>query len=125
MSKDAITTTLKRLNTSIVINVPIIVEIKINSVKTLIETLENEQVLVITRKNSNSYLVKVKTEITAIEALPKFISTKKTQIPDLVDKFLANKEGYLILSTRNGIMTHLRAQQKHIGGQILGFIQFK
>lgn len=125
MSKDAITTTLKRLNTSIVINVPIIVEIKINSVKTLIETLENEQVLVITRKNSNSYLVKVKTEITAIEALPKFISTKKTQIPDLVDKFLANKEGYLILSTTNGIMTHLRAQQKHIGGQILGFIQFK
>lgn len=121
MAKEAIKITMNRLNKSIETKVPIFVDITNNSVKALLVTLEGEQIITIEKTYQNSYLVKVKKNISTIEVLPNFISTKKIQIPNWEKKLLPNKDGYLFLSTNKGIMSHREAGRSQLGGEILGF----
>lgn len=123
MAKESLSTTFKRLNSAIFLKVPIIVEIQYESVKNLLETLETVQVLKIAKKYQNSYLVKVKKQVSKIEVLTKPICTRKHQISEFVKKIIPSEEGHLILSTTKAVMSHKEAAKRQIAGKILGFVQ--
>lgn len=53
---------------------------------------------------------------------PRF-SVKKDQIEKFEKRYLLAKDfGILILSTSQGIMTHLQAKKKNIGGKLLAYV---
>lgn len=121
-AKEAITVTINRINNSIKNKVPIIVELKLNSIEGLIKMLESENIIVIVKRYTNSCLIKVTTGITTLEVLPHFIHVKKKQLAGWRKRLLPNEGGHLIISTSKGMMSHRKAEQKDLGGQIIGFI---
>lgn len=118
----AIADVLKRLNKSLKINVPIIVNYNQKSVEDLIKLLAKEKTVITIKKYEASYLVKVAKDITSLEALPKCKSVKKVKINKTANEMVQTDKGYLIISTSKGIMTNKQALEKQLGGIILGII---
>lgn len=121
-AKEAIITTFKRLQQANITNVPIIIETNHACKKELINKLESTKTLVIVKKFSSSFLVKVSSTVTKIEVLPRFIHAKKKHLLVWARKMLPKTNGHLLVSTSKGILTHSEAVQQQIGGQILGYV---
>lgn len=121
-AKEAITNTIKRLHQTKVNYIPVIVDTVHKCIKSLIKTLENNNVLVVIKHYKNSCAVRLTKNIKTIEVLQKFVHTKNNQIPKWAEKMLANKEGHLLITTSRGIVTHREATEQRLGGQIIGFV---
>lgn len=124
-AKEVITTTINRLRNTMTKGVPIIVETKLNSIESLIKTLEKQNAVIIQKYFTNSCVVKLTPEVLTIEALPKFVHIKRKNISEQATKMLGDNEGFLIISTPKGIMAHQRALNKNLGGIILGLVTYR
>lgn len=121
-AKENITITLNRLRKSIAVKVPIIVNTNSSCLKGLVQALEHEKLITVLKVYKDSCVVKVTTGITTIEVLPHFQQTKKSQLAVWRQKFLPRGKGHLIISTNKGMMSDSTAEQKQLGGQIVGFV---
>lgn len=121
-SKLIITLTLKRLERARLSNVPIIIDTKLKSVKQLLETLIWTGKVQCIKKYNNSWLVKVLIGVRRIEALTPSVQVKKTDIYPWSQKLLDNSDGHVIITTTKGVISHQKAIEYKVGGEILGYI---
>lgn len=121
-AKEALTTTFKRLEQSRITNVPIIIVINTNGLKSLIKHLEHEEIIVILKKRSNECIVKVRPNVTKIKALEKFISVKKSTIAEWARRLLPQNKGQLIISTQKALVSYTLTVNEQVGGQIVGLV---
>lgn len=121
-SESALRIIFKRLQTAKMNKVPIFVEVKRKCIKSLLEALEANSLLIINQKCKTYYEVKSTETISKIETPPTFMNVKKNHIETCARKMLPNSMGHLILSTTMGIMSHNDAIRQKLGGQIIGLI---
>jgi len=69
------------------------------------------------------FKVELKGRINKCGAIKPRFSVKKTEFERWEKKFLpARNFGYLILTTSHGVLSHLEARERGIGGQLLAYV---
>lgn len=102
-AKEALISTFSRLKQSKINKIPIIIETKHTSIKSLIAVLEANKPIIVVKKYKNSYAVRVSTTVSSIEVLPQFVHTKNNQLQDWAKKMLAEKSGCLVDKQRHHV----------------------
>ena len=117
---ETVTGTLKRLNNSIKIGVPIIVNTSIKQLETLLKILEEDQLITTVKTYKTSKAIKIAHRVQRVTTSSS--GTKASQLPDKAKELLPNGKGSLILSTNKGLLTHKKAVKQQAGGKIIGII---
>jgi small subunit ribosomal protein S8 len=98
-----------------------------NTVKDVLEVLKNEgyifEFTLIEDKRGNSAKVKLTNLINNIGAIKPRFSATLEELEKFEARYLPAKDfGRLIVSTSKGVMTHLQAKEKKIGGVLLAYV---
>lgn len=93
------------------------------SVKSLLKLLEEEKSIAIVTKNSDVVQVKVKRTTIELKALENPIKVKKQRVRRWCKELFPTITGYLIMTTKCGIISHHEVLRKGLGGEIIGFVE--
>lgn len=99
--------------------VSIEVRIQSNTQLRLIEILAEEEIITILGKTNGVLTLKVKLTLIAIDILETPFNTPRRKLVRLTKLLLKSITGIVILSTDKGIMTHLTALERNIGGIVI------
>lgn len=121
-AKLELATTLKRLNNAKKVKVPIVIDTNKSSVRTLLNTLLENELLVTVKSYKTSCIVRVTTKVIDIENLSHTVKIKSRELEAKASSILEGKNGHVLLTTIKGVITHQEAMKHKIGGEILAFI---
>lgn len=113
--------TIKRLNNSITLKIPIIVETHQQSVKNLIQTLIEENTVTLVETFDCSCTINPTKTLKSIHST-KLESIKYKNIVKKAKETI--KSGYLLISTPKGVMSHKKALKHRLGGIIIGIVKY-
>ena len=113
--------TLKRLNASIEIGVPAIINTTSKAVRTLLKILKEEKIITEVKLNEKSKVITPAQNIRRIKILS--TNAKAKQLKNKANELLPSGYDHLLVSTNKGITTHQKAISNGLGGKILAIIE--
>lgn len=122
-SKEELATVVNRLRQAIKSKIPIFIQRDSTRINRLLRVLKQEKTVILMKVYSSTQLVKVAHGVTDIELLTTGINVKAKQLATWAKKMLNNNNGWLLISTTQGLMSHREAEKKHLGGKVIGMVQ--